>query len=424
MLVNIVASSIISFMGTVGNILVITAFFSVRSLRTINNIFVLQLAFVDLMKASIILSTKAINQANGATSMNEFYCQLCGMLRTIGSCQSAVLLAAIAVVRYVKVVKSRSFDRMFTLKKTLIYCGCIFGSTFLLALMPVIGLGKYRFSRSHGACFVNWDTINLVFRSIYYFINVGLTFPILIFCYLKIFRKLREHSRMVTPRIARKGKSTITKPRIQVSEAKSNENLQLECLDDVSDADHVGKDSLTVKPQFAAKSSLNTNESAEEEEQEQDDDSKDTTTKRRKFKIRIKRPKRWFRMKHEKSDVELEVTKVMFAIVIAYTCCWMPAFAINILHLSKAVAIPKDVLLLIVTLVDLKVCLNPLIYGIGSKQFRNAFFAVVRRRFERESASSCSVSGSSKYIQNGSSKTQGDTSTYTSNDSNADVSSL
>ncbi len=327
--------------------------------------------------------------------MNSVFCQISGMLRTIGSCQSAVLLATIAVVRYFKVVRPRTFDKIFTLKKTLMYCSFIFGGTFLLALLPVVGLGKYRFSKSHGACFVNWDRINLAFRSIYYLFNVGITFPVLIFCYLKIFQKLREHSRAVTPRIKRKARSAVARPKIEISAVTvGNDPLRMGSLENIEDSVEA-RNSLAVRQATAlsrpVKSGSSFNSDAVKLENE--------CAGKKKHKLRVKVPSRWFRMKREKSDVELEVTRVMFAIVVAYVCCWMPAFLVNILSLSKVVAVPQDIKLLIVTLVDLKVCLNPLIYGIGSKQFRNAFLAVLRRRRERDSGSTMSQSGSSRFVQ-------------------------
>ena len=438
MLANIIFSSIFAFFGTIGNIFVIIAFFSVRSLRTINNIFVLQLAFVDLMKASIILTTKSANQAIGATSMNAGFCQISGMMRTIGSCQSAVLLAAIAVVRYFKVVRPRSFEKIFTLKKTLIYCGYIFGGTFFLALLPVIGLGRYRYSKSHGACFVNWDSINLVFRSIYYLFNVGLTFPILIFCYYNIFKKLRDHSRSITPRIKRKGKSTIsspniavTSPKIAASKAKPDdvalENIDgdAECLaqdngiatgrsekDGVKNQkDRANGQKNGVKGQKSGETYLTVGSSIEKRNtrlgvpESNHKCSRSITDTEKTYHVKIKRATTWFRMKRERSDVELEVTRVMFAIVVAYIICWMPAAFVNILNLSKVVAIPGDVLLLIVTLVDFKVCANPMIYGIGSKQFRNAFLTVLLRRREQDTTSMSGVgNSSSKYASDSQSK--------------------
>ena len=406
-LINVIVSSTFAVFGTFGNILVIAAFFSVRSLRTINNIFVLQLAFVDLTKASFTLTVKSVNQAKGTTSIGDGFCEVTGMLRTIGSCQSAVLLAAIATVRYVKVVRPRSFSKLFTLKRTLIYCAMICGSTMLLAVLPVVGLGKYTYSKSHGACFVTWAKINIAFRSIYYVINVGISFPVLIFCYYNIFTRLREHSRAITPRIGRKGRSTVSPPEIKLTKADEDARRDEKATklyprkrNELQEADgksiFADSDKVRSERNVANDSSL---QMAKNDVQWLDKPrcANERTTNMG-VRKKAKKDKLWFRLKRERSDVELEVTKVMFAIFIAYAVCWLPAAVVNILNLSQVIDIHGNVLLLIVTLVDLKVCLNPLIYGIGSKQFRHAFLHVLIRRTSEQDTVSANGPGTSAKI--------------------------
>ena len=395
--VNIVASSLFAFFGTFGNILVIAAFFSVRSLRTITNIFVLQLAFVDLTKASFTLTIKAVNQAQGTSSMSDGFCEITGILRVIGSCQSAVLLAAIATVRYFKVVRPRRYGKFFTMKRTLIYCSVICGGTLLLALLPVIGLGKYTYSQSHGACFVTWAERNIPFRSIYYMFNVGLTFPVLIFCYYNIFRRLREHSRAITPRLGRKGRSATSPPKIMVTKAAADQKRGEKKVDKYPQTGQIGKEpdpscNIEETSDRAPGKGLRKDSSSFELKQygkhlALDAPNVNKVERECKGNNESKGKKS---TKRSRSDVELEVTKVMFAIVVAYTVCWFPAMVVNILNLSKAVPIPGDVLLLIVTLVDLKVCLNPMIYGIGSRQFRKAFLQVLQRRKNEQDSLSLS----------------------------------
>ena len=403
--VNIIASSLFAFFGTFGNILVIAAFFSVRSLRTITNIFVLQLAFVDLTKASFTLTIKAVNQAQGTNSMSDGFCEITGILRVIGSCQSAVLLAAIATVRYFKVVKPRSFGKIFTIKRTLIYCSVICSGTLLLALLPVIGLGKYTYSQSHGACFVTWAERNIAFRSIYYMFNVGLSFPVLIFCYYNIFRRLRDHSRSITPRLGRKGRSVTSPPKIMVTraatDAKKDEKIAKQCPQ-VSQTGREPDPSCNIERTSVGTPGKRFKRDSSSFELKQHGkhlalDAPNTKDAERECKgsNELKGNKR---KKRRRSDVELEVTKVMFAIVVAYIVCWFPAMVVNILNLSKAVPIPGDVLLLIVTLVDLKVCLNPLIYGIGSRQFRKAFLQVLQRKQTEQDSLSLSRPCSSARI--------------------------
>ncbi len=386
-IVNIVLSSIISFLGTVGNIIVISAFCSVTSLRTITNMFVLQLAIIDLIKASVILPTKVVNQAKSVTSMNPIYCQIIGVLRTMGSCQPAILLAMIAIVRYFKVVKPHSFSRIFTFKKSIIYISCTSTATILIGLLPVMGLGKYAFSGSHGVCFVSWSKENIPFRTIYYICNVGFAFPVLVFCYFRIFRTVRFHSATVTPQLSNAMSSRFTENPGHSSSSSSTGNVTREPMGGAATSNECNmfesekkrssglmsenleielkRDIFVVPLKHAQQMKYRRQETLDRMNKKQN---------KNRFKLRRQRGQ-----KRKSRQVELEVTLVMFAIVVVYTLCWIPALIVTVLSLSNAVKFSRNFLIFIVTMVDAKVALNPLIYGVGSKQFRNAFKVVLHR---------------------------------------------
>lgn len=331
---NIIISGIICVLGTIGNACVIFAYIKVPSIRTVNNIFVTQLAIVDFLKACFILPLKVANQAQQKTSMNSKFCPIFGMLRVICSSQSALVLATVAVVRFWKVVRPYKFHTVFSTRRTMFCCASLVLVTFLLSLLPIIGVGQYRYSFSHGACFVDWSSENIAFRSIYYVFTVGIPLPVLLYCYTKIFKLLRTHRRLIAPTVNRNANDEI--------EIRNRRIAPLR-LDD-GKRDFFASEHITSSPQPA-------NRNPSRHSQVNTD----------------KEPKK------PRNDFEVVVTHVMFAIVIAYVICWTPAFITNILNLSNAVHFPSDVLLLAVTLVDLKVFLNPLIYIITHKRFRKRF---------------------------------------------------
>ena len=73
---------------------------------------------------------------------------------------------------------------------------------------------------------------------------------------------------------------------------------------------------------------------------------------------------------------ERQVTRLMMVIFIAYCLCWIPAAIVNAMalyHKHKANdKIPLISKYVIVTLVELKCALNPLIYGLGNRKYRRA----------------------------------------------------
>ncbi len=348
LLINVIVSGIISVMGTIGNCFVIFPFIMSPSLRTVNNLFIIQLAIVDMIKASVVLPMKVANQANQKSSMDAKVCPIFGMLRTVGSCQSALLLGMIALVRYYKVLQPYRFCVVFSMKRSLCYSAGLVIGTLLLSSLPLFGVASYKYSFSHGACFVNWSADSIVFRTIYYIFNVGIPFPLLIFCYYKIFKALRNHSRTVSPAVVSVKTRNLLVRSDPMPPVATNEG---------SSATLGSKSSPRFNrssPQFP-KSDNRIHRLNVAELHDQIDSPRMSSTAS---------------FRRRKPDFEIVITKVMFVIVVVYVVCWLPAFFINILNLSKAVSIPDDILLFAVTLVDLKVMLNPIIYIFSSKRFR------------------------------------------------------
>ena len=69
---------------------------------------------------------------------------------------------------------------------------------------------------------------------------------------------------------------------------------------------------------------------------------------------------------------EYHVTKLMIMIFIAYCICWMPAAIVNVAALTEPNSVPESYLTFIVTFVELKTALNPIIYGFGNQKYREA----------------------------------------------------
>ena len=70
------------------------------------------------------------------------------------------------------------------------------------------------------------------------------------------------------------------------------------------------------------------------------------------------------------SKQEYQFTKLMILIFLAYIVCWFPAAIVNVIALRSTCNVPEVWYAVIVTMVELKSCLNPLIYGIGNRQYR------------------------------------------------------
>lgn len=418
--VNAIITACIAFGSIIGNFLIILAFYKRKSLRSVNNTFLVQLAVVDGTKAVFILTTKTFTQLAKACNVAKAYCQFSGFISSITFTHSALLLAAIAVVRYFKMVRSASFDRVFSRSRTILYSCLIALSTTLLALLPIFKVGVYRFSPYHGVCFANWSKESLPYRTTFYVYTIGVCYSAIIFCYTNIFIKLREHQKTMSrlhmartqsqdgsktldsnPPQGAAGKYAVKEGRsldvslnttatVNSSESKRNDadknrNMSSPQAKDLSvvenySVDEVTRNRISLQEEQEVPATENSSLNTEKESHDTDRCANEQTNTNGGNHPGMPENSMSPRLIRN----ELRVTKVMFAIVVAYSICWLPAFVVNITMFAtkpeksqNSDAVPPNILYLIITLVDLKVFLNPLIYGIWNFQFQREIKSLI-----------------------------------------------
>ena len=75
---------------------------------------------------------------------------------------------------------------------------------------------------------------------------------------------------------------------------------------------------------------------------------------------------------------EVKVTKVLFTILIAFLICWTPAFTVEILDTIQGdYSLQRHVYLLMPYTGVANCAVNPIIYGLTQKQFREAYKKIV-----------------------------------------------
>ena len=440
LIVNAIISGFISLGGTIGNILIIVAFINTKSLQNINNTFLLQLAIVDGTKAVFIVGVETYTMLAEQFHVPGFYCPFSGFISCVTFIQSALLLSAIAAVRYVKIVRTRSFDKVFSRPRMICYCASLYFATFLLAILPLIGVGEYEYSRYHGVCFTRWVKKNIVFRMLFYVYIMAICYPALIICYTLIFIALRKHKKrvMVNARIARQRSAEKADARRSLAAAKQDSGVYkiMESSSNLEDIVENGNDVnmnengevKVVKWDLTLEGDLNETQTDECTEQQSnnrdrstaklsvpdneimpDGNSKDGSnggknflTKAKKISVAMfpprkissdsksemhRRPRATSNLSKRAIRNEIRVTKVMFTVVIAFSICWLPAFFVNMMQYG-GIEVSPTILYIIITLVDAKVFINPLIYGIWNKQFRVALKAVFMKGIAATSSTS------------------------------------
>nr|XP_054767514.1 melatonin receptor type 1C-like [Lytechinus pictus] len=187
-----------SILGTAGNSLVILAVVFSRKLRTITNVFVVNLAVADLLTSLILPWNAVALLSTEGWPLAEWVCSAAaGILFTCVGC-STYTLASIALNRYILITKRlQSYQAIFKLRNLAIWITLTWIIPFALCVIPgFVGLGQLGYNEKYSTCsqqskhrYSNYYDI-LQALGIY-----PIPLVIIIVCYIKIFLHVRHHLR-------------------------------------------------------------------------------------------------------------------------------------------------------------------------------------------------------------------------------------
>ena len=202
--VDVAPLFVINLAALFGNILLCIAFFQNNNLRSVTNIFVLTLTVCDIVMSitSMPLSEGAL--IAGEWIFGDFLCHFQGFLTLFLAFLSLQMMAMTAVNRYFRVIKPDLYKKVFTTGYTIL----MITSASLLSLGI---LSSITFAQ-HGNSFIfhPGKTICVnVYRSmltaqVYTIVSsalfVLLPAVVIIWCYAKVFTRIRKHFRRLAAR--------------------------------------------------------------------------------------------------------------------------------------------------------------------------------------------------------------------------------
>lgn len=423
--VNATITLILSALAVIGNTFIVLVFTLNKKVRNINNRVVILLAISDLMRASVVMITKTVDHYTRNKVLPEPWCGITACTSAFTFFFNPMILAMIAIVRYFIIVPWSTRAIFLTKKKIKRSLLFIFVVSVVFTLLPYFGVGRYEYSIYHGVCFANWAPYNIVYRSIFYIVVVGIAFPVLTWCYARLFLLLKRHNDNMKARtetiffnnnqvivnkvipdlkrtrsISAVAYSEIMKPNLlrEISQSHSVDDLQIvprntRPVITTSSKGESPEQQTEVKrrSRFYSRSIVNVDVSVDETSgnipneggqisvtvetkttvdvivNKKASPSNTTTSKNQRFRILSKQ--------------EYQMTKTMILIFIAYIICWFPAAIVNIIALSSQCQVPAMWKFIIVTMVELKSVLNPILYGYGNREYRTICKNYIKKAF-------------------------------------------
>ncbi|XP_072165269.1 melatonin receptor type 1B-A-like [Diadema setosum] len=189
--------------GVIGNSMVIIAVCLSRKLQTKTNLFVINLASLDLLNCAFfpVQVTMLLHRGSSPPRLGPL-CPIAGAIVITTNVGSVVTLAVIAVTRCVKIIKSGSaYHRLFTRKVLACMIAVCWCYPILTMVVPrVAGLGSLGYSNRYKLCLWSDEQQYQIYMSMMLSLSFILAFGIITVCYVTIVVFVRIKSRKVAPR--------------------------------------------------------------------------------------------------------------------------------------------------------------------------------------------------------------------------------
>nr|BAI65859.1 MT2 melatonin receptor [Plecoglossus altivelis] len=167
-----------------GNLLVIISVFRNRKLRNSGNVFVVSLAFADLVVAFYPYPLVLYALFHDEWSLGDTQCMVSGFLMGLSVIGSIFNITGIAVNRYCYICHSFSYHRLYSFRNTLLFVALIWLLT-VLAILPNLFVGSLRYDpRVYSCTFA--QNVSSSYTVAVVVIHFLVPIAVVTFCYLRI----------------------------------------------------------------------------------------------------------------------------------------------------------------------------------------------------------------------------------------------
>ncbi|XP_028413684.1 melatonin receptor type 1B-B-like [Dendronephthya gigantea] len=170
-----------------GNVMLFVLIAKNPPLQTKGNVFILNLAFADLLVAVVNMPVTIVTVIADDWILGENVCLASGFFTLLTFVASCMALTMISVNRYHAICHWTSYHEKYTHGKCVIYIGIVWGVTIGLSLPPFFGWAKFAYDEGQSYCFAEWG----MSKSYTLFMIAACLFgpiSVMSYCYAKIYR--------------------------------------------------------------------------------------------------------------------------------------------------------------------------------------------------------------------------------------------
>ena len=190
--VQVALYGMVGVWSTCSNVLVIAVLLYNSLLTDYVNIFLLSMAMNDILVTVTGMPLTIYNLLHGSqTPLCKSMCPYFGYVVLSLFVSSVYHLPAIALQRYLCVIKREFYTKHVTRRSCIIAISCVWLFSFLISLPPLLGWGEINYDEVRSWCFVLWSKTGPYLA----FVNIC-AFPVplgvMVVCYYKVSKFYRE----------------------------------------------------------------------------------------------------------------------------------------------------------------------------------------------------------------------------------------
>ena len=363
----------VTIIGTVGNLMTILAFAIDPHLRTRFNVLIVNLALADLLHCTILQPILVDSYLHLRWRTGLVCCRTVGLLVFLSICVSIITLCLIAVGRYLMVAKRAVFDRFFSDLglSLLIISAWTLGLASLGPLWPgYVFVPKVCLCSIDGKTYHPYPTILLIF---YFFFGLGC---VGIF-YLLIYRRVRMTSlALLRYRFSRRSsRKKPASPAQDTNDSGVESSVVNTCSCEMSCQAERARttDEINWEKSSQSTHSSATTESATKSPPDIIETSPSPSPS--------PAPTNAASSSHctaSRDDKEMKhVTQMCLAVFLGFVFCFAPYLLINIADEHNRA--PRVLYMFCRNLTWLNSCINPVLYAVMNRQFRQAYHVLLTR---------------------------------------------
>ncbi|XP_055388803.1 uncharacterized protein LOC129617723 [Condylostylus longicornis] len=342
-----VLTIIIMIVGIFGNILTTVALLKCPKVRNVAAAFIISLCIADCIFCAAVLPFNAFRFIEGTWTHGDFLCKLIPFIQYGNIGVSLLCIAMITINRYIMIAHHTSYAKIYKrhwIGAMIVFCWVFSYGMQLPTLLSV--WGKFGYDEKLGTCSILQDRFGRSSKTALFAIAFVTPCIIIVACYAKIFWVVHE-SEVRMRKHAHKQNSIPNNMRQMPSSTTIN---------------RAGTSSAAVRASQVSSSSFeNTSGGA--------GGGNGTGTENKQKALRIK-DHRDARAKRN----EWRITKMVLAIFLSFVACYLPITIVKVL--DRDVHWPGFHIFGYIMLY-LSACINPIIYVIMNKQYRQAYKTVL-----------------------------------------------